>query len=155
MTAVPNLESDCLRGLTSVQRVELSQVFLTSESLSNKVLCTLWQSLKAVHFEEVRHDASDPNAALQLLACGIEQPAQTTTNNNQPNNGINGLLNVETIEILRCNISRLTDSTFSGIVRTSLRFLDFSHNAIDAIDSMTFSDMGNLFTFGLVKQQSA
>jgi hypothetical protein len=118
MTAVPNLDVNCLIGLTNVQLVRLSHVFLSSKSLSNKPLCTLWRTLKAVNFDNVTHDAADQNAVLQLIACNNNHPAQTARSNEteKQNNEVNRLLDVDAIEILRCNVSRLTDGTFSGIV---------------------------------------
>jgi Leucine-rich repeat (LRR) protein len=85
------------------------------------------------------------------LLVTIISPAQTARSNEteKQNNEVNRLLDVEAIEILRCNVSRLTDDTFSGIVRASLRFLDLSYNVIQTVDSETFSGMVNLLLLDL------
>jgi hypothetical protein len=48
MTSVPDLDANSLDGLTSVELVQFSHVFLSSATLSSKVLCSLWRTLNAV-----------------------------------------------------------------------------------------------------------
>jgi Leucine-rich repeat (LRR) protein len=150
-TSVPDLDAESLSGLTSVELVQFSHVFLSSSTLSSKVLCSLRRALKAVRMFDVRHDSSDRNAVLQLIACHGRRTVQDddVEINQRQNNVFGELLNVETIQVSKCNVSWLTNETFSGSVRESLRFLDFSYNVIDLIETNAFLGMTNLVLLDL------